>query len=459
MTDTATGATTVEYKVILAASESKMVYAIPDGNVFRLPRVRIPKWTRPAEEITRELRENWNLNTIVLTLLSNGESQPVCVVAEVMDARNLEDAPSLRLSSLQDIARTELDVGELDHVSGVLSGKANPGPFSRPGWLRDVQRWMHKSLPDRRIDFTDEFRQYNAGNAFSLMRFATRYGPAYWLKATGGPNTHEFAVTVTLSELFPQYLPPLVAVREDWNAWITEDAGIPLGSSQTLPVLTQAVEALAELQMQSLAHMSRLEGAGCFDMRLVNVHAHLAELIEYLEEAMGHQTSTRVLPLRPPRLQEIRNIVEEACLEMQDLNIPSSLVNGDINLDNILYDGSRATFTDWSEAGFGNPFLTLQQLIQHVIRDGEHLEWETSLRRAYKQKWRTVVAESQIDRAFVLMPVLTMTSYLYGRGDWLSSPRRNDPSFQSFARTMARHMDRAAADPALIAELRRSPCA
>jgi Phosphotransferase enzyme family len=455
MNDQATAATTVEYKVILAVPASQMIFAIPDGKEFRLPRVHIPKWTRPAEEITRELRNSWNLNTVILNLLATKDSQPAYAVAEVITPHSSEGDPTCCLCSIEEIDRTDIDACEREQICSVLSGSKEPsGPFSRPGWLKDAQDWIQSSLCDRLVYFTRDIRQYNAGNTFALVRFATRRGPAYWLKATGEPNKHEFAVTATLSELFPQYLPPLVAKREDWNAWVTEDAGIPLGTSQTLPSLTQAVEALAELQMQSLDHVSRLEETGCFDQRLTNVHAHLAELIAYVEEAMGHQTSNKVLPLQPARLREIGTIVEEACLKMQGLSIPPSLVNGDINLNNILYDGSHHTFIDWAEAGIGNPFLTLQQLIQHVIREGERLEWASDLCEAYKSKWAAVLTESQIDRAFILMPLLTTISYLYGRGDWLGSSRRDEPAFQGFARTVAQYMDRAAAEPTLMEALR-----
>lgn len=449
MNNPATAGPTVEYRVVLAVAATDLILTIAEGDTFRLPRVHIPKWTRPAEEITRELRDSWNLNTIVLDLHPSRNLRPACVVAEVMSTTERDSALCMR--SIEDVVETDLDLPEREQIHDVLSGTSGTlGPFSRPGWLLEAQEWIQHSLRDRSVTFVNEFRQYNAGNAYALVRFVTRSGPAYWLKATGESNRHELAVTATLSELFPQYLPPFVAKREDWNAWVTEDAGRPLGTSQTLAGLTRAVGVLAELQIQSLEHVPRLEKTGCFDQRLTTVLARLPELIAYLEEAMGQQTSTKVLPLQAPRLAEIGVIVEQACIKMQGLGIPDSLVNGDINLDNILCDDSRITLIDWSEAGIGNPFLTLQQLIQHVVRDGERLNWVLDLRDAYKNKWLTVLTESQIDRAFILMPLLTSLSYLYGRGDWLTSSSKVAPNFQSFARTLARYMDRAAREPALL---------
>jgi hypothetical protein len=366
-------------------------------------------------------------------------------VAEVIEGQTTEGNQALRLSCIDKIDREDLDVGGQDHVCRILAGDNTPaGPFSRPGWLKEAQDWIQNSLPHHRLDFTEEFRQYNAGATFALVRFATRNGPSYWLKATGEPNKHEFRITVALSESFPQYLPPLVAKREDWNAWVTEDAGKPLGCVEDLHTLMQAVEALAKLQILSLDHISRLEQVGCMDRKLKTVQSHLPEMIVFLEEAMRNQTSTKVKPLAPSRLGEIGIILDQSFSEMHDLGIPNSLINGDINLDNILYHGSFR-FTDWAEAGIGNPFLMFQQVIQHVIRGGEHVEWIPILCAVYRRTWKQLT-EWQIDRAFALMPLITMADYLYGRGDWLGSRRRDEPSFQSFARTLGRSMDRAAAE-------------
>lgn len=456
MSNSVTATSMVEYKVVLAVPMSKMILVTMGTSTYRLPQVLISKETRHAEEITREVRNRWGLNTLVLGLFRDEDSESACAMAEVIGAKTALSDQSLRLCSVEELSGTDLSARELEQIRRVLCGNdKDSGPFARLGWLKEAQEWIRNSLSDRPVDFADEFRQYNAGDSFALVRFATRNGPAYWLKATGESNKHELAITATLSELFPQYLPPFVAKREDWNAWVTEDAGKPLGIPHSPARLARAIEALAELQMQSLDHVPRLEETGCFDQRLAVVHRHLTELIAFLEEAMGHQISTKVHPLQPLRLREIGTIVGAACLKMEELGIPSSLVNGDINLDNILYDGSRHTFIDWSEAGVGNPFLTLQQLIQHVVRDGERLDWIAELRGSYKRKWLTALTESQIDRAFVLMPLLMMISYLYGRGDWLRSPHRDEPAFQSFARTVARHMDRAASEPMLLEALQQ----
>jgi hypothetical protein len=434
---------TIEYRLALVDSATPMLMASRTPKGYCLPRARIPKWTRPAEEISDLLRREWQLHTFVLTILPAGDGRLACAVAEMLQSTKSQTRHDLTLQNVDSLPESELDCSERDAIQTVMTGDISTShSFSRRGWLNKAQQWIRRSVPNRTIEFSENVRQYNAGGAFVLVRLGTADGAAYWIKGTGEPNEHERAWTVELSRLFPEYLPSLIAVHNDWNAWLTEDAGHPLGSNRELELLTHAIESLAELQIRSLDHVKQLAQAGFFDRRLAVVRSHLSEMFAFIDESMVHQTSTKVARLSSDKLREIHATVDHSCHEMEELNIPDCLVNGDINLDNILYDGTRIRFTDWAEGGIGNPFLTAQQIIQHVVREGEHLEWAPLLCEAYKKKWLALLTVHQIDCAIALMPLLAMVDYLHGRGDWLSSPRRQDPSFQAFARTLARCMDR-----------------
>jgi hypothetical protein len=440
-------ADTTEYRVALIDSSAMKLLAKCDVNGLHLPRVRIPKWARPAEEINDAIRKQWQVTSIVLTLLHTTSDKPDCAIAELMSSPDKEVANTLLLTNIECLDEVELNIEERASLKSLIAGDADPSDlFSRRGWLKEAQEWIQSSIPDRDVEFTEEIRQLNAGKTFALVRLGTKNGGAYWLKATGYPNKHERAFSVELSRRFPEYLPSLIADREDWNAWVTEDAGEPLGGPQVIELLIKATESLADLQTLSLGHVTELRAVGFMDRRLAVMQAHLPEMFAFLEEAMRRQTSTRVKPLERARLVEILSVVDHACERMQDLRIPDCLVNGDTNLDNVLFDGTKIRFTDWAEGGIGNPFLTLEQLLQHVIREGEHLEWAPRLREAYKGKWMALLTDHQIDSAYTLMPLLSAADTLFGRGDWMHSPRQDEPAFQSLARTLARYMDRAAAE-------------
>jgi aminoglycoside phosphotransferase (APT) family kinase protein len=165
----------------------------------------------------------------------------------------------------------------------------------------------------------------------------------------------------------------------------------------------------------------------------------------YLEEAMEQQASTKVPRLGGSRLREIGVFIEDACGAMQELGIPETIIHNDINHGNILDCNDGCVFTDWCEAYVGNPFMTFQHLLLLLPPDGNQAKVGLiRLKEACKELWLNSLASWKIDQAFALMPLLAVTSYLYGRGAWLRSSRRYDPQMQRHARSLARHMDRAA---------------
>lgn len=283
------------------------------------------------------------------------------------------------------------------------------------------------------------------------MRFAIGADRVCWLKATGAPNHHEFGITCLLANVYPSALPALAASRRDWNAWVMEDAGSPMEGRASLSDLELATTTLASLQKACIARRSDLLDAGASDIGVKHLQRRLPDLIEYLSLSMERQTSIRVPRLTASRLLEIGNVLKDACGRLEELSIPATLVHNDLNRCNILYNGSRCVITDWSEAGVGNPFIAFEHLSLLTTSEAERMR----LREVYRRCWLDILSTRQIEQAFQLAPLLAIASYLYGRGDWLASPLRNNPHFESYARSLARHMDRAAR----AAELREALCA
>ncbi len=164
----------------------------------------------------------------------------------------------------------------------------------------------------------------------------------------------------------------------------------------------------------------------------------------YLEESREHQTSTRVPRIEAQRHREIGAIVEDACSAMEELGIPETVIHNDLKLGNILVNQGGCIFTDWCEAYVGNPLVTFQHLLLLSRNDGCTDLDIFRFKKAYQQYWRDFLSPCTIDQAFSLMPLLAVTSCLYGRGTWLQSTERYDPHIRSYSRSLARYMDRAA---------------
>jgi len=442
------------YRLVLVLPWARTILAEWDGEALRLPHISIPKWTRTAKEITEAVRERWNLDSIVIDYLPAESNFGLCAVMEVFLPKWQSVPYGLKPVDPQELPPQELSPSEFSLVRDILTGDiCNQSPFSRIGWIEEAQTWIRESVRDRVIEFSDDIRQANAGRSFALIRFGTRSAPAYWLKAVGFPNLHEFSITATLARYFPDHVPPLIATREDWNAWIMEDCGQPLSETLCLNAFEQAAHSLAQLQMASTVHLDLMLSKGSFDQRMLIFRAHLPQLVQYLESAMVMQTSTAVLPIEPKRLQEIGGFLEKACAAMQTANVPDTLIHNDMNGDNILFDGTQAVFTDWAEAAIGNPFFTFHHLRALAIREDHTRTWAHQLTAAYKRHWYGLLSESDLDRALALSRPLAIVSYLYGRDPSFESEYRHAAHSESYARSLARHLDRAIQAPEFMGAL------
>jgi Phosphotransferase enzyme family len=442
------------YRLAVLSPGSRRVLAQIGAADVCLPRVRISRWARPAAEIQKVLAETWGVRSFVLDFLKDLEDTSSCAVV-----RLLHSIPPKGLSSvvLDAISEFELSASERATIEAICDDDSGDrGPFSRIGWLDEAMNWICQAT-ERDIQFTGEITQYNAGGEFALVRFATRSGPAHWLKATGASNLHEFDITAILDAACPKYLPPIVAMRRDWNAWLMEEAGLPLGQTVDLPLLERVVRSMADLQKKMVNYTSLLLAAGATNLKMAALRGYVSEIICYLEGAMAQQSSAKVEPIKASRLREIGAILLSACDAMEELAIPETLVHNDINRGNILVRNSNCVFIDWCEVQVGNPFSSLEHLLLLLSPDGgsSRDSGRVTLFHTYKQFWLDSATSRQIDRAFALAPLLAIASYLYGRGDWLRSPRGQDPHVQSYARSLARHMNKAAQNPLLMEALCR----
>lgn len=429
---------TQEYRVVLIQPESHGALALAAGGSFRLPRVSIPAMSRPARQLQKAIKATWGISAFMLDTCVATHGVSPCVVAEVHSPQLSSDLEEVALDR---IVSSELS-NEEHHECQLLLQSGSRNPLARIGWIDEVLGWV-ASITGRGFSTKNEIEQLNAGRGFALLRFRSDDGGGYWLKATSAPNTHELSTTSCLSGLCPEFLPKLIAMKKEWNAWLMEDAGEPLCDSPGELEIAGAVRSFATLQVRTVDAVDDLLATGAFDQRLPLLRRHLDEVIAFLIDAMARQTSTKVAPLRSNRVKELGMIVRDALCQLEVLGIPDALVHNDLNRGNILHHDMHFAFIDWSEAAVGVPFFSLERF-RLLNRDAEG-----ELRRVYGEVWREYVSQANVNRACQLAPLLSIFAYLYGRGDWLKDAGRVSPQFESYARSLARHMDRAAQDRSL----------
>ncbi len=261
------------YRLIVTRRNASEILLSQDGSGWTLPRVAIRPRQRLAEQLVSGVNEKWGLETYCLFVpnpsrVRTGDGTK-CAVME--SARHNDKAPSgtcwMPVSAAADCS----DAGEavairesLEELDSYARG-ARPGPFARPGWLRELFLWVEEQVSPLGLRVTGRFRQWNASPTFSLIRLETNDG-ALWFKATGEPNSHELTVSLLLARLFPGHVPRILGVHTSWNGWLsTEASGTALDEISDSSAWERVAEALAELQIASSGKSRELE-ARCPDV-------------------------------------------------------------------------------------------------------------------------------------------------------------------------------------------------
>jgi hypothetical protein len=439
------------YRVVLVHPESRGLYALESESHLYLVRILVEQGTRPARQLQVRLRDEWGLAVVILDILETSDSVSPCAIAELLQS---EVPHEFRSVPSEQIPSCELSEQERILVQAVLDGDS-ASPFARIGWIHEAIAYLEEST-GKKVSSVRDVDQYNASGAFCLVRFRMKDKGNFWLKATGAPNTHERMVLLLLSRLCRGFVPEVVAEIPCWNAWFMRGEGdgiamLPNEASGVLRVLEAAVDTLAALQIRTVESQWDLFQAGAVDHRTHVLQREADALFSYMEEAMAHQTSTKVPRIETKRLLELQKLFEDVCSCMEDLNLPDMVLHGDMNLGNIVVAQDHCVFIDWCETYVGNPLVTLEHLLLlNPIEDEVlKLSCDKHLKERYRRAMYGICDPRFLEEGFALAPVVAAGSAIFARGDWFRTPLRDDPRRQAYVRSVARSMDRAARQPAL----------
>lgn len=424
---------------------------------WKLPRILVPRWSRAAEQIQAVIEQQWKFKAIVIDFLEEEPGREPIAIAELRNASKSSHLPrEVSWVSLGEPSEGDIEGGGRRTVERLLSdGTTGRGVFSRFGWVEEAEEWIGAKAAIDRAQFCDDVGQFNAAADSALVRFGMRSGPPIWFKAAGDPSSSEYRVTAALARLFPDFLPSVIATREDWKAWAMEDAGQPLSSLHLPGAFGKAVSRLAAIQKASMDLITSLLAAGCDDRRLPVLRASIPLMMDLIRDAMARQDAGVIQPLTSIRIRALEAILTEACLGLEDLGIPDTLLHGDLSFENILVSPRGCVFTDWACVAVGNPFVTFEQLRAQIEQDKNAHAWLPVLTEIYLGSWLEMLSRSRIERALNLIPPIAEMTYLFDQWQRFGREHCSDPKFQSSIRAIARQIDRAARN----IELRRVRCA
>lgn len=438
------------YLVLLSRGDLRVLLS-RDREGTGLPTVKIPRNVRVAPTLLAAIAGRYDIAATARFSVPVQDLDPRgrCVVVEAPEERSLPGEvlwtnvgtipwSAIRCDEVRTILRRAL-ARATEYSSG-----ATPARFVRPGWLTEVRSWVRASLARRGRKLHGTWLQYNMGPDSSLIRFAAEQGDV-WFKAVAASGVREFRITRRLAELDLPCLAPLLAVREDWNAWLASDCtGQELDGNAGLGAWKAAARGLARLQRASMPHAESLLAAGCRDLRASTLREAIEPFLGRVAVLMEKQATSPPRRLQVDALRLIDKHVRAGCRELEQTGIPDALGHSDLNSGNVLIDGRRPVFLDWMEGHIGHPLLSLEYLRAMGRRTGMREDHLAAQRLEYLSCWPEAGVLREMARSLALMPLLAPFAYALGCQDPDASDQEVRPEVAALLRSLARRMHAAA---------------
>jgi hypothetical protein len=441
------------YSAIIIRRDATEILLLPRDAGWILPRVEIQKHQRVAKQLTKEIQKAWGLETCLLLMPSSSASGPSAKAASAVleCTQQNKKAPAgtywMPVSVATDCSGAEDAASIRDALAELASYTSGekPGPFAKPGWLRELFRWAYEQTAPLGVRLTGNFRQYNASPTFSLVRLETD-GAALWFKATGEPNAHELPITLFLADLFPNHLPRILGVHASWNGWLsTEAEGTPLDELTDRSSWERAAEGLAELQIASIGRAAELVDGKCKDLRLPLAARHIDPFVTRMGAFMRIQEKQSPAPLVGTELLSLGEGLKEAFSLLQSFGFPNTLGHLDCNPGNLIVSPQRCVFLDWAEACVTNPVITLEYLRRHMERCGiEEPAADSRITAAYLRPWASFFSPDDLRRAIAAAPPVAVFLHAIAGEVWRTLDPSSNPVLAAYFRSLTRRMYREA---------------
>ncbi len=440
------------YRLIITRRDGSELLCLPDGPFHSLPSVDIPRWQRVAEPIRNAVKTDFNLDAYSLFTcpFETPTSETPRTLFQAMECLR-PDGPVpptafwVPISSLMiDSFRDAQDFHRISNALRALSHDTetgNEGPFAKPGWLHELCNWIAQQIEPLKFRLTGNFRQLNASSSFSLIRFETT-GAAFWFKAVGAPNLHEYTISQALARSLPNYVPSVLATKPEWHGWLMADGGgVTLNDVQDPSAWQTALTTLANLQIDSIGLEDEFLEAGCRDLRLAVLLEMVDPFFDGMADLMKQQTKVPPPILSKQQLVDLSATLKEALQHLAVSGIPDTLGHTDFNPGNIIVGPERCIFLDWAEAHVGHPFLTFEYFLAHLRKDYPQLApLESQLRASYSRTWNSVTSAEQIPQGYSFSPLVAVYAYALSSNVWRDPERLKVPGFQGYLRSLARRM-------------------
>jgi len=280
----------------------------------------------------------------------------------------------------------------------VFHGESSP-PDRRPewftaGWRDEVVGWVDHRLAELGRRRTEDEVPVKMWSLSAVLRVPTDAGPVY-LKAACDWFRSEPLITEVLGRLWPGRVPALLAIEPD-RGWqlMAPLAGVSDEDEPEPGIAAPTAATMADMQVGSVAHLAELRSAGLPGRGLDATWDALQTIAVESPELRFLDADER------SAVRAALPATERTLAELAALELPETLVHGDLHLGNVAHDEGRLSIFDWTDACLAHPFVDL------VTLHGASPEDERpALREAYLDRWREELPLPATERVMALATV------------------------------------------------------
>ena len=286
-------------------------------------------------------------------------------------------------------------------------------PWERTAWLEESTSWIQAKLAALGYSMSGVVEVLHQRPWSTFVQVTTDKGTVYF-KAPAPAFNYEAGVTQLLSHLRPDCTVPLLAIDFERGWLLSADAGKTLRSvSPSVDQIDRWVKILplyGELQIEMTGYVQELLSLGMYDRRLSRLPHLFTELMEQTESLrLGLEDGLTMAEYQ--RLRDLRPLVMAWCEELAGNGLPETLMHEEIHDANVLVNGDRFIFTDWSDSSVSHPFFSMLVTLRaaaHRLKLEENGAEMMRLQDAYLEPWTKYATRAKLTAALKLAYHLAM---------------------------------------------------
>ncbi|GAA2216655.1 phosphotransferase family protein [Micromonospora olivasterospora] len=370
----------VEVEVIVATADRQRILGRRDGDGPAPPRLRLPgTWPPPSSQVPGAVAAETGVTVALLEPLDATVFAAEPVRGEPTGGYAWFDAAAFGAGTV----REWLDRPE----------PATRPAWFRPGWHARAVDWVDATLAAQGARRTGPVAQIRHWTTSSVLCAPTSAGRVF-LKAGLPHLAHEPRLIGHLARTWLDAVPQVLAASPEDGWWLSAD----FGAQPPVRDAAAALRMLARIQVGTVGRPAPLREAGCPTRTLDDLAGRVPALLRRPELWQPSGTPDRA------RLTRVGLWLQDRCAELDDFDLPLSLVHGDFHQHNAADRPAGPLLFDWSFATVSHPLLDLGGWL--------HAVGEPDARRhvaAYLEGWRQVAPPGVLLEAWqVARPVAAL---------------------------------------------------